>query len=250
MTGVLPDVLEEQRSYYRARAQEYDQWWNREGRYDRGGVANAQWLLERHEVEQLFDSLPFGHRVLELAPGTGIWTERLARRGLSVTAVDASEEMLAMNRARLGLQSTRVDYRVADLFDWTPTLEFDAAVICFWISHIPRRKIGQFLSGVAQGVRPGGTVFFLDGLRESSSTAIDHHLPSAENEVMVRRLNDGREFRVVKNFWSSGQLEDAFRSAGFRTQVRETATYFQYGVRRRMPNGEATTTHAVESSLY
>jgi demethylmenaquinone methyltransferase/2-methoxy-6-polyprenyl-1,4-benzoquinol methylase len=30
------DLLEEQRAFYRARAPEYDQWWQRRGRYDRG----------------------------------------------------------------------------------------------------------------------------------------------------------------------------------------------------------------------
>ena len=30
------DLLAEQRSYYRARAPEYDEWWQRQGRYDRG----------------------------------------------------------------------------------------------------------------------------------------------------------------------------------------------------------------------
>jgi hypothetical protein len=31
-----PRILREQADYYRARAPEYDQWWLREGRYDRG----------------------------------------------------------------------------------------------------------------------------------------------------------------------------------------------------------------------
>jgi ubiquinone/menaquinone biosynthesis C-methylase UbiE len=36
--------------------------------------------------------------VLELAGGTGIWTEQLARDAVELTVVDASPEMLAMNR--------------------------------------------------------------------------------------------------------------------------------------------------------
>ena len=35
-------ILQEQIDYYRARAAEYDEWFNRQGRYDRGPQANQQ----------------------------------------------------------------------------------------------------------------------------------------------------------------------------------------------------------------
>lgn len=35
-------ILEEQIEYYRARAAEYDDWWFRRGRYDRGADANRR----------------------------------------------------------------------------------------------------------------------------------------------------------------------------------------------------------------
>ncbi len=36
------ELLGEQAAYYRARAPEYDDWWQRTGRYDRGPEATAQ----------------------------------------------------------------------------------------------------------------------------------------------------------------------------------------------------------------
>ena len=42
-------LLNEQLGYYRARAGEYDRWWNREGRFDRGEEANARWRAEAAE---------------------------------------------------------------------------------------------------------------------------------------------------------------------------------------------------------
>ena len=41
------DPLLEQLAYYRARAAEYDEWWLRQGRYDRGAALNAQWFAEQ-----------------------------------------------------------------------------------------------------------------------------------------------------------------------------------------------------------
>ena len=39
-------ILEEQISYYRARAPEYDEWFLRKGRYDVGADDNQRWHAE------------------------------------------------------------------------------------------------------------------------------------------------------------------------------------------------------------
>jgi demethylmenaquinone methyltransferase/2-methoxy-6-polyprenyl-1,4-benzoquinol methylase len=172
-----------------------------------------------------------GLDVLELAPGTGIWTEQLVDRAGHLTAVDASTEMLAECRRRLG--PAAVEFVVADLFGWHPDRTWDAVVFCFWISHVPDDRLDGFLAWVAELLRPGGHVFFLDGIPEAASTAVDHVLPDEGEEVMVRRLDDGREVHIVKNFWPPADLEERCRVAGLDVEVRETATYFQYGVGRR-----------------
>jgi demethylmenaquinone methyltransferase/2-methoxy-6-polyprenyl-1,4-benzoquinol methylase len=86
---------------------------------------------------------------------------------------------------------------------------------------------------VATRLTPGGTIFFLDARREPASTARDHELPAVGDEVMTRRLDDGREFSIVKNFWSAADLTVACRRAGLDVDVRETEDYFQFGVGRR-----------------
>jgi hypothetical protein len=40
-------ILAEQIRYYRARALEYDEWWERLGRYDRGSEESARWFSEQ-----------------------------------------------------------------------------------------------------------------------------------------------------------------------------------------------------------
>lgn len=228
-------LLTEQADYYRARAPEYDRWWFREGRFDHGEAANAAWFAEAAEVAAALDSLPLdGAHVLELAPGTGIWTEHLARRAQHVTAVDASPEMMALNRERIGELAARVEYVRADLFEWRAPSAADGVVFCFWISHVPDDRLASFLGGVAESIRPGGFIFFLDGLPEPTSTAQDHVLPAEGDPVMTRRLDDGREFQMVKAFRDSAVLAQAARCAGLDVEVLETATYFQYarGTRR------------------
>ena len=47
----------QQLDYYRARAGEYDEWWFRTGRYDRGDDANAAWFAEVASLEAALERL-------------------------------------------------------------------------------------------------------------------------------------------------------------------------------------------------
>jgi demethylmenaquinone methyltransferase/2-methoxy-6-polyprenyl-1,4-benzoquinol methylase len=215
-------------AYYRARAAEYDEWFYRKGRYDRGDATNRRWFQEAAIVFQALDNLEPKGDVLELAPGTGIWTERLLRHASSITALDASEEMIAINKEKT--HSDRIEYEIADLFTWQPDRRYDVVCFSFWISHVPRERLDAFLRTVASALKPGGKVFFVDGRREQTSTAVDHVLPEAMEQVMTRRLNDGREFQIVKNFYDPAMLAAQCAAAGLDVAVRETPNFFLYGV--------------------
>lgn len=223
-------LLDEQLAYYEERAGEYDDWWERRGRYDRGKELNARWRSEIATVRAVFDGLPLRGDVVELASGTGYWTELLATRASRVTALDGSAAMIAMNRARLGRLAAKVDYRQVDLFDWEPSRRWDGLVFCYWISHVPRDRLASFFDTCRKALCDGATMFFLDGRPVAESTAADQTLPERRNEVMVRRLNDGREFRVVKNFHEPARLIEVAEAARFHLEVFETDTFFQYGV--------------------
>ncbi|MBW4079684.1 MAG: class I SAM-dependent methyltransferase [Acidobacteria bacterium] len=228
------NVLLEQINYYRARATEYDDWFLRLGRYDRGEDATRRWFQQVEEVRQALATLPLDEKnILELASGTGIWTEELCNRVAHLTAVDASSEMIALNLQRLGDWAEKVTFIEADLFEWHPTQEFDAVVFCFWISHIPVDRIDEFLANVVTMLTRGGTVFFLDARKEHTGTAADHVLPPRDEELMTRRLDDGREFTIIKNFWTAAVLEDKCKRVGLNVEIHETADYFQYGIGTR-----------------
>ena len=97
----MSDLLQLQIEYYRARAPEYDDWFYRRRRYDQGDEHTRQWQAEAQQVrDQLHSASGFEH-ILELAPGTGIWTEELIKIGEGLTALDASPEMININRAKL-----------------------------------------------------------------------------------------------------------------------------------------------------
>src|SRR5260370_4337781 len=138
-------IMQDQVDYYRARAAEYDEWWFRGGRYDRGADLNARWHADTAAVDAALVDWLGKHRpcnLLELACGTGLFTRHLAPRTDHVTALDASSEVLAINRARVG--GDNVEYIGADLFAWQPERRAAAGLFHFWLSPGPPDAVAAF----------------------------------------------------------------------------------------------------------
>lgn len=228
------DVLRQQIDYYRARAGEYDQWWFRNGRYDRGPQFNARWHTEGAMVEAALDAwltARYPQSLLELACGTGLFTRHLARRVPRITAVDASPEVLTLNRERVA--AANVEYIQADLFSWRPPARYDAVFFSFWLSHVPEDRFAAFWDGVAAALKPDGAAFLIDSAFDPSSTAKDHMLPKQDAGVVTRKLNDGREFRIVKWFWEPQALTARLAKLGWSAAIVQTPAYFIYGPAQR-----------------
>lgn len=222
-------VLAEQVAYYRARAPEYDDWFFRRGEYDHGARWNRRWRDEVGELRRALDAARPAGRVLELACGTGLWTERLAPHAAELTCVDASPEVIARNRKRVG--AARVDYVCADLFTWRPPRRYDFVFFGFWLSHVPAGAFLPFWSLVARALAPGGRVFFVDSRNHPAAREAGHagRTPAARPSRSRRRLRDGREFEIVKIFHRPDELEAQLRALGWRAVVRGTRTFFLHG---------------------
>jgi demethylmenaquinone methyltransferase/2-methoxy-6-polyprenyl-1,4-benzoquinol methylase len=123
-------LLSEHVACYRALAPDY-----LDGRHDLPGFAELEAALDRFA--------PAGD-VLELACGPGTWTPRLLRSAATVTAVDASPEMLAIARQGVG-HDGRVRFIRADRFAWRPDRRYDVVVLGFWLSHVPLERFARVL---------------------------------------------------------------------------------------------------------
>lgn len=242
MTDTLQKVIEEQKAYYRARAEEYDEWFYRQGRYDHGPEHTQQWKNEADEVRGALAEANLTGQVLELAAGTGIWTEKLLKTADHITALDSSEEMFELNRRRV--QSSKVTYTLTDLFYWQPVMAYDAVFMGFRLSHVPPPLLYDFIGTVAGALKPDGKLFFVDSLQASSATAKDmadsvtkipvrtgtsSKLPQDDYATLTRRLNDGREFQVVKVYYLPEDLAERFGAYDLSVTVKRTGNFFLYG---------------------
>ena len=200
-------ILDEQINYYRARAQEYDE-----------SIADAAELLK--PARRLLLELGRFDAILELACGTGMWTEVLLGMGQTVTAVDAAPEMLDRARQKLGVE--RIQYQQADLFHWEPEQKYDLVFFANWLSHVPPDALDGFLEMVRRAVKPGGQIAILDqGAPSDSDRAI------ARDEIYAQRpLEDGRQFMIVKVFYDLDTLRNRLERLGFEISIRKVADTF------------------------
>ena len=200
-------------NYYAQRAPEYERIYQKPER-------QADLSVLRKFVAESFA----GRSVLEIACGTGWWTEILATTASSVVATDCNEEVLAVARSK-GI-SSNVSFRRADAFDLRSIAgEFDAGLAAFWWSHLTRADLGKFLHAFAQKLQPGSTVVFLDNIYvEGSSTPISRR-DGEGNTYQMRRLDDGSTTEVLKNFPTDEELRAALSGWTGELTVKRL-TYF------------------------
>jgi demethylmenaquinone methyltransferase/2-methoxy-6-polyprenyl-1,4-benzoquinol methylase len=206
----LDELLSEQMAYYRAKAPEYE--------------AGALELPGGEEIEEALDSFGPKGDVLELACGTGLWTRQLLRHARSVTAIDASAEMLAIASRRLA-DDRRVRLVEADLFRWRPERRYDVVFFGFWISHVPLERFDSFWSTVADCLTPRGRVFFADDAYRTPEELVG----GESSQTIRRRLGDGSLFRVVKVPHTASGLERRLAELGWRIEVHQTSGPFYWG---------------------
>ena len=235
-------VLQDQIAYYRARAGEYDEWFYRVGRYDWGVERNAQWFAQVETVIQALRDIGKIETALELAAGTGNFTKELAMIADQVVALDASPEVLEINRTKTsppsplsasseGERRANVEYQQADLFNWQPETQYDMVFMSFWMSHVPPEKLDGFLDMVRKATKVGGQVFMLDSLRDKTrtSTASNHADYDPGSIYHTRKLNDGQEYTIVKMFYDD-KLVAKLAQHGFTAQYHTSGDYFWWAV--------------------
>ena len=145
-------------------------------------------------------------RILEIACGTGYWTTLLAPAAASVVAIDLADEPMEIARHK-SYPPGKTVFEKEDAYRLPARLgRFDGAFAGFWWSHIPRQRIAEFLASLHARLEPGARVVMFDNrLVEGSSTPIDRW-DDAGNSYQKRRLADGSETEVLKNFPGEAEL--------------------------------------------
>ncbi|MGZ5186676.1 MAG: class I SAM-dependent methyltransferase [Caldimonas sp.] len=199
-------------SYYAERAAEYDRVYDKPERQD-----------DLRALKRRLPPLFSGTRLIEVACGTGYWTQFIAPGAREVVALDAAPETLAIARGRVG---ANVELLVGDAYDLPSDRGlFDAAFAGFWFSHVARRRRREFLEGLGRVLVPSAQVVLLDNRYVEGSS-----LPIAERDAegdtwQTRTLSDGSVHRVLKNFPTETELRELVAGLG-ESAVIENFEYY------------------------
>lgn len=185
----------EMHAYYAARAPYYD----------------AVYLKPERssDIAYLIQHLPSrfsGREVLEVACGTGYWTQHIASTAAKLVATDGTAEPLSF--ARLRPHTENVAFLQADAYELPTELgAFDAAFAGLWFSHVPKAARIRFLNSLHARLLPGARVLLLD-----NGTVQQNDFPIAEtdsdgNTYQSRQLRDGSIHRVLKNFPTKNEMQ-------------------------------------------
>lgn len=178
-------VDEQMRSYYEARAAEYDDWWLGEGLFeerDRPG-----WRAEVAALTKLLGALAPA-RTLDVACGTGYLTRRLPG---PVTGLDQSAGMVAVARDRL---------------PGATVVHGEAVPLPFGDGAFERVHAGHFYGHLLPDER---TAFLAEARRVGGELVVTDSALRAgveAEEWQERRLEDGTTHRVYKRYFTGAGL--------------------------------------------
>jgi ubiquinone/menaquinone biosynthesis C-methylase UbiE len=204
-------------SYYAKRAHEYDAIYEKPER-----KAELAWLGER--IPELFS----GRSVLEVACGTGHWTQYLARTARNVYAFDVNEPVLEIARTK-PLPAGKVKFAIGDAFtlDGVPA-GFDGAFAGFWWSHVEKRKLKSFLANLHTKLKAGSQVAILDNNYVGWSSTPISRADADGNTYQTRHLANGETYEVLKNFPAAKELKSLLEQCGEVAQAHLESLQFYW----------------------
>jgi demethylmenaquinone methyltransferase/2-methoxy-6-polyprenyl-1,4-benzoquinol methylase len=200
--------------YYSKRAREYEQVYEKPERQ-----RELEWL--RHRIPELFR----GRTVLEVACGTGYWTQYIAPAAKRVYAGDINESVLEIAREK-PIPAGKATFFKADAvsLDNVPP-GCNAAFAGFWWSHVKKSDLAQFVARLAARLEPGALVGILDNSWAHGSSTPISRTDAEGNTYQVRSLASGEAFEVLKNYPTPAELADAVRGVAREAHL-ESLTYY------------------------
>lgn len=176
--------------YYSERAKEYDKVYS---------IPEEQNDLTKSI--QIFQDLFASKNLIEVACGTGYWTNHISKTATSIYATDINESVVKIAKERHCNPNVKFD--IVDMFKIEPTEVFDAFFGGFIWSHILIQDIDNFLKVVSKLLKSNSIIAFIDSKPVSNSfhdrkriSKIDEY----ENTFQTRQLDNGSNHIVLKNF--------------------------------------------------
>lgn len=189
-------------AYYAARASEYEALY-----------ARPECGPEIHRIAGILQDVFRGKSVLEVACGTGYWTQQIAQTATSVLASDINAPMLRIAGSKI-YPKDRVRFVQDDIFQSAITGVFDAVFGGFIWSHILLAQLNEFIAVLTGRIQPGGLLVLADNRFVPGHSTPIAETDAAGNTYQLRRLKDNSEHLVLKNFPDQAFFQEKLAGQG------------------------------------
>jgi ubiquinone/menaquinone biosynthesis C-methylase UbiE len=161
-------------------------------------------------------------RVLDVACGTGYWTQIASETARCIVGTDIAQEMLEI--AKTKKYDCPVSFCKGDAYCLSfQNGFFNGGLANFWFSHIPKSRIRLFLKDFHRLLQRKSTIFMADNVAGRAEG-----LKKGDNNTyQLRKLQDGSEHLVLKNYFSVDELIGIFGKYDRRFS-RENVFYGKY----------------------
>ncbi len=201
--------------YYARRATEFERIYSKPERQD-----------DLRRLESMLSECFTDLDVLEIACGTGYWTQIAALSARSIVAVDCNDEVLDIARRR-DFGRCPTDFIKSDAYTLEGVSgEFSAGLMAFWWSHVAQIDLPRFLRVLHGKLAVGATVFVLDNRYVKGSNTRVSRTDGDGNTYQVRRLSDGSEHEVLKNFPNAATFAKTIDGYGSNLEFTELPYYW------------------------
>jgi SAM-dependent methyltransferase len=196
-------------SYYAKRAAEYERIYMKPERQ-----------ADLKALQAMIEEACAGLDLLEIACGTGYWTQFAGRSAASIVATDVNEEVLSIAREK-DYAGCPVTFLKSNAYVLNKVIgSFSGALVCFWWSHVPASGLDGFLQTLHSKLSPGARVLLLDNRYVKGSSSPISRSDAQGNTFQVRSLSDGSTYEVLKNFPAQNEVVE--RLAPFSKRCRFT----------------------------
>lgn len=186
--------------YYKDRAKEYEQI------YERNDPRRQEEQdLMGGEMKRFLS----GMDVIDIGCGTGYWTQGASETARSIVGIDVNQTVLDIAISKTYRCPT--EFKVMDAYRIEyPEKTFSGALASFWLSHVRREDLDEWIEQMHRVLKPGAHVFlsdntFIEGIGGDSISK-----PGDPNTYKLRTLNDGSKHLILKNYFTKDELLELF----------------------------------------
>jgi 2-polyprenyl-3-methyl-5-hydroxy-6-metoxy-1,4-benzoquinol methylase len=198
---------------------------------DKTTQAEVDWMID-------YAKLNSGNNILDLMCGYGRHSLELAKRGISVTAIDNLPEYINEIREQAVKGNLPIECNCLDVLEVDLNKEYDA-ILCMGnsLQFFNEEDILRLFSNIAAHLKPGGKIFIntwtiaeivIKNFKEKTWSKVDNLIFLTEskfqfqptriesNSIIITEAGDREERSAVDFIYSIAEIESMFNKAGFQ----------------------------------